>query len=270
MAGRLEGKVAIVSGGAGGIGAATVRRFVAEGARVVIGDLYELGGKRLAEELGDATRFHALDVTSAESWSGCVALAEREFGPVTVLVNNAGLLRFGSIVDAPVEDLQLLMDVNVTGVWLGMQAVVPSMQRAGGGSIVNTSSVEGLGGGPSLAAYTTSKFAVRGMTKAAALDLTPFDIRVNSVHPGAIKTPMVASAMDTRKGRRDATEERPEFDDSLSGYVGQLVAMQRMGEPDEIARLMLFLASDDASYCTGGEFVADGGATITSGFGHGR
>lgn len=268
MAGRVEGKVAIVSGAAGGIGAAAARRLAAEGADVVLGDVAEARVKAVADEIGQNARGFGLDVTDPSSWAEAVALAEREFGTVTVLLNNAGVLRFGPIDKAEDADLDLLLNVNVKGVWHGIRAVTPGMRDAGGGSIVNTSSVEGMGGGRAVAAYTASKFAVRGLTKAASIDLIRYGIRVNSIHPGAIKTPMVASAIDTNMGRKDAVAEPPPFDEDMAKIVGDMVPMQRMGEPEEVANLMLYLASDESSYSTGAEFVVDGGAVSTSGFGH--
>ena len=250
---RLNDKVAIVTGASRGMGAAAARRLVAEGARVVIGDILEVEGKAVAEELGDAARFIRLDVTSTDDWAAAVALAESEFGRLDVLVNNAGILAFGALVEMALDDYRRVIEVNQVGVFLGMQAAVPALERAGGGSIVNISSVEGLGGGPFLTAYTASKFAVRGMTKAAAIELGRKGIRVNSVHPGAIRTDMVREQV----GGDNAEAEQ---------WMAKQVALKRMGEPEEVAAVIAFLASDDSSYCTGAEFVVDGGATASSGF----
>ena len=248
---RLRGKVALISGAARGMGAAAARRLVAEGARVVVGDILEDEGKATADALGEAARFVRLDVTSADEWVEAVALAEREFGALDVLINNAGILAFGEITAMPLEEYRRVVEVNQMGVYLGMQAAIPALERSRG-AIVNVSSVEGLGGGAALAAYTASKFAVRGMTKAAAIELGPKGIRVNSIHPGAIRTDMVLS----QTGGDPAAEK----------WMGNKVALKRMGEPEEVAALVAFLASSDSSYCTGAEFVVDGGATASSGF----
>jgi 3alpha(or 20beta)-hydroxysteroid dehydrogenase len=248
----LAGKVVLVSGAARGMGEATARRFVEEGARVVLGDILEAEGEAVAKELGDAARFVRLDVTDGDAWRAAIAVAQEEFGGVDVLVNNAGVLGFGAVADMPLEEYRRIIEVNQVGVFLGMQAAVPVLEARGGGAIVNISSVEGMGGGSHLTAYTASKFAVRGMTKAAALELGPKRIRVNSVHPGAIRTEMVLAQTG---GSEDA--ER---------WMAKKVALKRMGQAHEVASLVAFLASDDSSYCTGAEFVVDGGATASSGF----
>lgn len=250
--GRLEGQVALISGAARGMGAATARRFVDEGARVVLGDVKDDLGKEVADELGDAAHYVHLDVTDEAMWHEAVAQAERVFGKLTVLVNNAGIVGMGLIPDMPLDDYRRIIEINQTGVFLGMRAAIPALLRAGGGSIVNVSSVEGLGGGQTLAAYGASKFAVRGMTKAAALDLGAQNIRVNSIHPGAILTDMV----------REVGLTTPEGE----AFVASKTAMRRMGRPEEVAAVTAFLASDDASYCTGAEFVVDGGVSASSGF----
>lgn len=248
----LEGKVAIVTGAARGMGRCAAERLVAEGARVLLGDVLVDDGKQVADDLGDAALFTELDVTDASSWEAAVALAEQHFGQVDILVNNAGILAFGLIADMPLEDYRRVIDVNQVGVFLGMKYVVPAMKRAGGGAIVNVSSVEGLGGGAYLAAYTASKFAVRGMTKAAAWELGGDGIRVNSVHPGAIRTPMVLSQTG---GAEDAEK-----------FIAKKTALKRMGEPEQVAAVMVFLASDDAAYMTGSEVAVDGGVSAGSGF----
>jgi 3alpha(or 20beta)-hydroxysteroid dehydrogenase len=250
MTGRLDGKVALISGGSRGMGAATARRLVEDGAKVVLGDVLDDEGKALADELGEAARYFHLDVTSEDDWSAAVDATEREFGALNVLVNNAGILRFAAIEEQTLEDFRRLLDINLVGVFLGMRTAIPALRRAGGGSIVNLSSTEGLGASPFLVAYTASKFAVRGITKVAAIELGPDKIRVNSVHPGGIDTPMTREVMDDR-GRK---------------YVANKVALKRMGTADDVAALIAFLASDDSSYSTGAEFVVDGGATATAGF----
>ena len=249
---RLRDKVALVTGGARGMGEAAARRLHAEGAKVVLADILEAEGKSVADELGESARFVRLDVTNPDQWAEAVAFTEREFGRLDALVNNAGILSFGALAEVELAEYRRIIEVNQVGVFLGMQTAVPALERAGGGSIVNLSSVEGLGGGPFLVAYTASKFAVRGMSKAAAMELGPKGIRVNSVHPGAIRTDMVLS----QTGGDPAAEK----------WMAKKVALKRMGEPREVAALIAFLASDDSSYCTGAEFVVDGGATASSGF----
>lgn len=245
--GRLAGKAALITGAARGQGAAAARRFVAEGAKVLIADILDDEGKALADELG--ALYQHLDVTSEEDWTAAVDRAVDEFGGLTVLVNNAGILHFSELAKTKLADYERVIRVNQIGAFLGMRSVVEPMSRAGVGSIVNVSSVEGLAGMPFLVAYTASKFAIRGMTKVAALELGPKGIRVNSVHPGMIDTKMVSAAAGGA-----------EIDTS---WVRRKVALGRVGQPSEIANLVVFLASDESSYSTGAEFVADGGATAT-------
>jgi 3alpha(or 20beta)-hydroxysteroid dehydrogenase len=240
--GRLDGKVALVTGAARGQGAAEARLFAAEGAQVLLADILDAEGEAVAAEIGDAGAYTRLDVTDEGQWQAAVALAEQRFGPVTVLVNNAGILHFQVLHKTELSDFENIMRVNVQGVFLGMKAVVPSMTRAGGGSIVNISSTAGLVGLPYLGAYVASKWAVRGLTKTAAIDLGHMGIRVNSVHPGGIDTPMVAGT----------TADAPFY---------KRLPVPRMGSADEAARAVLFLASDEASYIAGAELAVDGGAT---------
>jgi 3alpha(or 20beta)-hydroxysteroid dehydrogenase len=240
--GRLDGKVAIITGGARGQGAAEGRLFAAEGARVVLADVLDDEGAATAAEIGDAARFVHLDVTDEDQWQAAVVAAEEAFGPVNVLVNNAGILRFEALDKMALDDFDRVMRVNVHGVFLGMKSVTPSMVRAGGGSIVNISSTAGLTGLPVLGAYVASKWAVRGLSKTAAIDLGAKGIRVNSVHPGGIDTPMVAGT----------SGDAPFY---------KRLPVPRMGTPDEAARAVLFLASDESSYVTGAELAVDGGAT---------
>jgi 3alpha(or 20beta)-hydroxysteroid dehydrogenase len=240
--GRLDGKVAIITGAARGQGEAEARLFVAEGARVVLADVLTDEGASVAASLGDAAVFCRLDVTDEDQWRSAVDLAEDRFGPVNVLVNNAGVLLFQSIDKTDPADFERIMRVNVHGVFLGIRAVTPSMERAGGGSIVNISSTAGLTGLPFLGAYVASKWAVRGLTKTAAIDLGGKRIRVNSVHPGGIDTPMVAGT----------SPDAPFY---------RRLPVPRMGRADEAARAVLFLASDESSYTTGAELAVDGGAT---------
>jgi 3alpha(or 20beta)-hydroxysteroid dehydrogenase len=250
--GRLDGKVALITGGARGMGKSHVRHFVAEGARVVFGDVLDDKGAYVAAKLDpDRCRYLHHDVTSEADWDAAVALATSAFGGLDVLVNNAGILTFASIADMPLADFRRVLEVNAVGCWLGMKAVIGPMTKAGGGSIVNVSSVEGFTGAAGLSAYSASKFAVRGMTKAAAQELGQFGIRVNSVHPGGVLTRMV---MDQVNSGRDG--ER--FLDGMP--------LRRFAEPAEISRLVAYLASDESSYSTGSEFVADGGLLSGPGY----
>ncbi|WP_027943141.1 glucose 1-dehydrogenase [Amycolatopsis taiwanensis] len=244
---RLDGKTALITGAARGQGAAAARRFVAEGARVMIADIADEAGEALAKELG--ALYQHLDVSDEGDWAAAVSRAVDEFGDLTVLVNNAGVLHFSELGKTSLADYERVIKVNQIGTFLGMRSVVEPMERAGGGSIVNVSSVEGLAALPFVVAYTASKFAIRGMTKVAALELGNRGIRVNSVHPGVIDTQMV----------RDAAGGV----DIDSSWLGKKVALGRVGRPEEVANLALFLASEESSYCTGAEFVADGGATAT-------
>lgn len=245
---RLSGKVALITGAARGQGAAAARAFVAQGAKVVIADVLDEEGKELAAELGASAVFCHLDVSDEDGWTAAVERTVTEFGPPTVLVNNAGVLYFSELAKTPLAEYERVVRVNQIGAFLGMRSVVEPMAGAGGGSIVNVSSVEGLAGMPFLVAYTATKFAIRGMTKVAALELGARGIRVNSVHPGMIDTKMVSDAAGA---------------DVDVSWVGKKVALGRVGRADEIAPLLVFLGSDESSYCTGGEFVADGGATAT-------
>lgn len=248
---RLAGKVAIVTGAAQGQGAAIARAFVDEGAQVAIADIADEPGKQLADELGTDAIFVHHDVSDEESWQAVVTETTSTFGPVTALVNNAGVLQFAELASMEGADFERLFRINVMGCFLGMKTVAPVMADAGGGSIMNCSSVEGLGGMPTLVAYTGTKFAIRGMTKAAAMELGPKNIRVNSVHPGMVDTGMT---------RAYAGEEGMK-------WAAKRVALKRVGTPDDIAPMYVFLASDESSFSTGAEFVADGGATATHAFG---
>ncbi|MFC4948063.1 SDR family NAD(P)-dependent oxidoreductase [Pseudonocardia sp. GCM10023141] len=229
--GRIDGKVAIGTGGAGGIGTAITRRFVAEGARVA--DV-------LPAAAGPGTVATTMDVRSATEWAATVALALQEFGRLDVLVNNAGLFRPAPLQAATEDDLRSSFEVNQLGPFLGMQAVIAPMTAAGGGSIINFSSGAGMSGMAGLSTYSSTKFAVRGLTRCAAMELGGLGIRVNSIHPGGIDTPMV--------------NRRPD-----AGAAYAALPIPRMGHPDEAAAMVLFLASDESSYCTGSEFVIDGG-----------
>ena len=240
---RLEGKVAIVTGGSWGMGEATVRLLVEDGARVVIGDVLDEPGEALAKELGDAVVFNHMDVTKKADWIAAVE-ASQALGALNVLVNNAAIIFQKTIMDTTEEDFMKIVSINQLGVFLGMQSVFEAMKANGGGSIINVSSIDGLQSKNSLVAYSSTKWAVRGMTKAAALEMGKFGIRVNSVHPGGIYTAMHGSDFIS-------LEEANNF------YKSH--AIPRVGLPREVAALSAFLASDEASYTTGTEFVADGG-----------
>lgn len=242
MAGRLEGKIAIITGGASGMGAADARLFIAEGASVVITDLNEEAGQALAAELGERAAFAKHNVTDEADWDRVVAETIAAHGRIDVLVNNAGILMMKPIEDTSAADFGKIMDINVNGVFLGMKAVTPQMKAQGSGSIVNMSSLAGLTGQVNALGYSASKWAVRGMTKSAAIELGPHGVRVNSVHPGTIATPMTAA------------------NGVVSGQPLIFAPLNRPGEAEEVAATVAFLASDDASYTTGAEMVVDGGA----------
>lgn len=244
--GRVDGKVALISGGARNIGGASARLLVAEGARIVIGDLLDEEGAALAEELcreagADVARYVHLDVTQDGDWRAAVALTVAEFGRLDVLFNNAGIFNGGLLQRYGQEQWQQMLDVNLTGPFLGIRAAADAMIASGGGSIINTSSIEGLRGTPWAHGYVASKWGLTGLTKSTALELAPHGIRVNSLHPGRISTP--------------ATDAMPA--DLIPIPLG------RPGLPEEVATFVLFLASDESSFATGAEFVVDGG-TVTA------
>lgn len=241
---RFQGKVVLISGGARGQGAAEARMLVAEGAKVVIGDLREEDGRRLAAELGQATVFVRHDVTQEAEWARAVAAAEG-LGGLHGLINNAGIYIPRTLLETDAALFEQHTRINQFGCFLGMKAVVGAMERSGGGSIVNISSVAGLRGSPGAFAYSATKWALRGMTKAAAIDLAPRRIRVNSVHPGPIDTDMIKVRSDEENQRRV-----------------QQVPMKRMGTSEEVARLVLFLLSDESAYVTGAEISIDGGVSL--------
>lgn len=235
--GRVDDKVAIITGGAQGMGAADARMLVAEGANVVIGDILDEPGRALADELGDAARYVHLDVSDEEQWQAAVDTAVAEFGKVNVLVNNAGIVEVAPLKSLDVDKWNRVLAVNLTGAMLGIKAVLGPMKDAGGGSIINVSSIEGMRGASWVHSYVASKWGLRGLTKSAALELASDNIRVNSLHPGFIRTPM--------------TEHFP--DDMVGTPLG------RPGKPEEVATFVVFLASDESSFSTGSEFVVDGG-----------
>jgi len=246
---RLQGKVAIVTGAARGIGAEIARLFAREGAAVLLTDRRDELGESVAEEIGGESAraaYRHLDVTDEAQWGAAVEAARTGFGGVDVLVNNAGIIRVAPLVETTLAEFRKVLDTNLVGAFLGMKAVVGSMHARGGGSIVNFSSVQGLEGRENMPAYTASKFGVRGLSKTAAIELGPLGIRVNTLYPGPTKTKMT---------------ERPgwsaeDYDRAYAGYP-----LGRMAEPAEIARVALFLASDESSFCTGGDFAADGGVS---------
>jgi 3alpha(or 20beta)-hydroxysteroid dehydrogenase len=245
--GRLDGKVALITGGARGQGADEARLFAAEGAAVVVTDVLDDEGKQTASAIGAAATFHHHDVTSEAEWTSVVDAVLAEHGQLDVLVNNAGILAIAPLVMTTEADYRRIIDVNQVGVFLGMKAVVPHMVERECGSIINISSVAGLMGSPGMIAYGASKWAVRGMTKSVALEVAPFGVRVNSIHPGIIETPMLQ-----------------EFENwGIMPQVMQRVPVGRTAAAMEVANLVLYLASDESAYSTGSEFVVDGGMTAS-------
>lgn len=235
---RLEGKVVLVTGGARGIGAAIAQAVVAEGAKVVVGDVLDQDGKELVAAIGPSAAYVHLDVTSQDDWAAAVTTATNTYGALDVLVNNAGIPSYGPIDQCSRADWDKVIAVNLTGAFNGITAMIPALKGAGGGSIVNISSMAGMRGEAGMPSYVASKWGVRGLTKAAALDLAHYGIRVNSIHPGIVQTPL------SQDGPRVNMRH---------------VAMNRLGKPIEIARLVVFLASEESSFSTGSEFIADGG-----------
>lgn len=240
---RLQDKVIIITGAAQGMGETHARLCISEGAKVVLTDISSEKGEALAKALGDNALFVKQDVTKEEDWAHLVQQTKDKFGQIDVLVNNAGITTHKSILDTSVEDYRKILEINQVSVFLGMKAVIPTMIKAKQGSIINISSINGLVGGA--IGYTDSKFAVRGMTKAAALECAPHGIRVNSIHPGVIATPMI-----TQGDTKDAVEA-----------FAKTIPMKRVAQAEEVSGMVLFLASDDSSYSTGSEFVVDGGLT---------
>ena len=244
--------MALVTGGARGQGAAIGAAMVGEGARVVLADVLDEAGRESAEALGQSGTYVHLDVSQEADWVEAVAQTVALFGPITVLVNNAGILTMGSLEAVDLDVYRRVIEVNQFGCLLGMRAVAPVMRAAGGGSIINTSSVAGLVGNSGAFAYSASKWAIRGMTRSAALHLGPDGIRVNSIHPGTIDTPMIHADFAGEEGER-----------TRQAYAAGL-PLRRLGTVDDITGLAVFLASDDSAYCTGAEFIVDGGSTCAA------
>ncbi|MFZ4274126.1 SDR family NAD(P)-dependent oxidoreductase [Streptomyces arboris] len=252
--GKLDGRVVLVTGAARGQGEQEARLFAAEGARVVIADVLVEQGEALAAELGEkAARFVRLDVGSEEGWAEAVTVAKDAFGKIDGLVNNAGILRFNELVNTPLAEFEQVVRVNMTGAFLGIRAVAPEIEAAGGGTIVNTSSYTGLTGMALVGAYAATKHAVLGLTKVAAVELAGKGIRVNAICPGAIDTAMSNPAL------LDPDADLSRSDAALDAYYRKLVPMGRIGRPEEVAALALFLTAEDSSYITGQPFVVDGG-----------
>lgn len=244
--GRLSGKVAIITGAAQGMGEATARLFASEGAKLALGDVNAEKGEAVAKDIGENAFFQKLDVSSDEDWGAIVGATRDKFGSVDVLVNNAGLVHFTPIEMLNPDDFNRILGVNTLGPILGTKHVTPVMKEQGKGSIINISSVDGLRGCNGLTCYTASKWALRGITKCHAYELGTSGIRVNSVHPGGVDTPMGNSA------------GRPKEE---VNQVFKRLPLGRIGDPTEIANASLFLASDEASYITGAEIAVDGGWT---------
>ncbi|MCC5950382.1 MAG: glucose 1-dehydrogenase [Nitriliruptoraceae bacterium] len=239
--GTLEGKVAIVTGGARGMGEGEARRLIEEGAKVIIADVLDTEGEALAAELGDRAHFVHLDVTDSASWAAAVESTHEVFGPVDILVNNAGILTQAPVDQTPEEDIRRIYDVNLVGPFLGIQAVVPDMRATGKGSIINIASAAGVVPMQFLSAYSSSKWGLRGLTKCAAMDLGRDGIRVNAINPGGVRTPMAAGA-----------------DESMFAAF----AIPRIGEPLEIGAAVAFLASDESAFITGADLTVDGGMVL--------
>ena len=237
MPGRLQDKVAIITGGVSGMGLASTHRFIEEGASVVVADIQDELGRQVVAEIGDAASYVHLDVSSHEEWKAAVAHAVDTFGSLSTLVNNAGIANGAAIQHFDVDQWQRILDINLTGTFLGIRTAADPIIAAGGGSIINISSIEGIRGTPWAHGYVATKWAVRGLTKSVAAELAPQGVRVNSLHPGLIKTPMTAGIPD----------------DMIPIPLG------RPGQPEEIGSWVVFLASDESSFATGAEYVVDGG-----------
>ncbi|ALS00364.1 3-alpha-hydroxysteroid dehydrogenase [Enterococcus silesiacus] len=242
---RLAGKIALITGASMGMGKEHASLFIKEGATVYIADINDAKGQETADDLGDKAHFIHLDVTNEDQWQAAIEQIAKESGSLDVLVNNAGISMFNSLINTSQEEFMKTIEINQLSVFLGMKASVPLMEKSDAASIINISSIEGFEGSIGGYGYVSSKFAVRGLTKCAALEFADKNIRVNSVHPGGVVTPMVTEATGEQKAAIEQFQ--------------QTIPMKRMAEPKEISKLVLFLASDDSSYSTGSEFIADGG-----------
>ncbi|MFF4952720.1 SDR family NAD(P)-dependent oxidoreductase [Streptomyces chattanoogensis] len=256
--GKLAGRVVLITGAARGQGEQEARLFVAEGARVVLGDVLDGPGEALAKELGEGrARYVHLDVSQEADWEAAVAAAKAAYGKIDGLVNNAGILRFNELVNTPLDEFQQVVQVNQVGAFLGMKAVTPELAAAGGGTIVNTASYTALTGMAFLTSYAATKAAIVGMTRVAAMELAGKGIRVNAMCPGAVDTPMTNPDRVAADGGPKAAGEAGSA--ALDEFYGKVVPMGRIGQPEEVARLALFLSCEDSSYITGQPFVIDGG-----------
>lgn len=252
--GKLDGKVAIITGGAGGIGSAAARVFAAEGARIMLVDLDADAMAKTVADIGDAAAYTVADVADSEQVQACVAATEARFGGVDIALLNAGIEGvIQPITDYPIEMFDKVIAVNVRGVFLGLKHVMPAMRKRGKGSIVVTSSTAGIRAVAGMSAYATSKHAVIGLMRAAALEGAADEIRVNTVNPSPIDTRMMES-IEEQSGLSAGG-------DRSNRPMARHTPMKRYGEPEEVARLMLFLASDDSSFCTGGVYMVDGGVS---------
>ena len=260
---RLAEKIAVITGGSGGIGQAAARQFTAEGARVVLVDREEAALQSVVRSLGeDVASYVVADVTQPEQVQSYVNETVQRWGGIDILLANAGIEGIVSpIPDYPVDMFEQVMAVNVRGVWLGLKYVIPVMRERGGGSIVITSSTAGIGGTAGMSAYTTSKHAVIGMMRTAALECAPMGIRVNTVNPAPIETRMMRSLEEMRVAAADDSEVTVE---RIKQSYSARIPLQRYGDPEEVAKMMLFLASDESSYCTGGVYMVDGGRSAGS------
>lgn len=248
--GKLDCKVAIITGGSRGMGRATAEVFVQEGARVIIADVLDADGAALAASLGESATYKHLDVSDEKGWDEVVKTAAARFGRIDILVNNAAIYFYAHIDETQSDAFRRLVDINLVGPYLGMKAVIPAMKKQRTGSIINVSSTDGLRGSCGMGAYNASKWGVRGLSKCVAMEVGPFGIRVNSLHPGTVDTPMF---------NPDALDR-----DTLNASFGERfpgIALSRVGDPSEIAKASLFLASDDSSYVSGAELAVDGAWT---------
>lgn len=248
---RFKNKTVLITGGAGGQGSSHMRAYLGEGANVVIGDIRDELGQSLVAEFGDRALYVHLDVADETDWANAITATEERFGPISILVNNAGI---GSppvlIEDGTLEDWQKIIDVNITGQYLGIRAAAPSLRRAGGGSIVNIASMAADVGLAYLAPYVVSKWGVRGLTRTAALELGRDNVRVNAIHPGVVNTPFITEPL------------RPGVPPVSDFYSPDAYAIKRLAEPEDITNVLLFLTDDGASFITGSDFVADGGLLL--------